>query len=145
MDLSKLTLGERIVLGAGFFLILDLLFFPWYDVGPLFGGTRRAVDPPHSFYGVVALLVTIVMFGHVVVWRLASATLPELPVSWGVVHLVAGVAVLGLLLMKLLTETDFLSYGAYLGLLLAAVLAYGGYVINRETSYNRPAGGRPGI
>jgi hypothetical protein len=55
-------------------------------------------------------------------------------VSWGQIHLFAGAVVLLLLLLKLVAETSFLGFGSYLGLLLAAGLAYGGYLVNQESS-----------
>ena len=39
-----------------------------------------------------------------------------------------------LLLIKLVVETDFLGFGAYLGVLLAAALAFGGFMVNKEAA-----------
>jgi hypothetical protein len=143
MDFKKLTQGERIVLIAGVLLIIDLLFFPWHKItlGGLVGVdvTRTGIQSPNAFYGVVALLLTLVMVGVIIATRLANANLPALPVSWGQVHLIAGCVVFGLLLIKLIVETDFLGFGAYLGVLLAAALAFGGFTVNKE--YTAPAGG----
>jgi hypothetical protein len=134
MDFSRLTKGDRIVLGAGALLILDLLFFPWHNisVGGILDVNRTGVQSPNSFYGVVALLLTVVMVAQIAVSKLTAAKLPEIPVPWSQVHLIAGAAVLVLLLLKLLVETNFLGFGAYLGVLLAAALAFGGYTISRE-------------
>jgi len=44
----------------------------------------------------------------------------------------AGVAVATLLGVKVLVLTSPLGYGAYLGLVLAAVLTYGGHLVRRE-------------
>ena len=134
MDFSRLTMGDRIVLGAGTLLILDLLFFPWHNisVGGILDVNRTGVQSPNGFYGVLALLLVVVMVAQVVVSKLTGAKLPEIPLPWSRVHLIAGVAVLALLLLKLLVETDFLGFGAFLGLILAAALAFGGYTISRE-------------
>ena len=136
MDFKKITQGERIVLIAGVLLIIDLLFFPWHkiDLGGLVGVdvTRTGVQSPNSFYGVIALLITVVMVGQIIAAKLANATLPAMPVTWGQVHLIAGIVVLVVLLIKLIVETDFLGFGAYLGILLAAALAFGGFTVNKE-------------
>ncbi|HUR22767.1 MAG TPA: hypothetical protein VMZ73_02740 [Acidimicrobiales bacterium] len=134
MDFSKLTLGNKIVLGAGVLLILDLLFFPWHNVsvGGIVDVNRTGVQSPNSFYGVLALLLALVMVAQVVVSKLTTAKLPDIPLPWSRVHLIAGIAVLALLLLKLLVETSFLGFGAFLGLILAAALAYGGYTISQE-------------
>jgi hypothetical protein len=135
MDFNKLTQGERIVLIAGVLLIIDLLFLPWHsiDLGVV-DVNRTGVQSPNAFYGVIALILTIVMVGQIIASKLAGAKLPDLPVSWGQVHMIAGIAVFALLLLKLIVETDFLGFGAYLGLILAAAVAFGGYSINKETA-----------
>jgi len=141
MDFSKLRRGDQIVLIAGALLVIDLLFLPWHHISVPrvlgYGGgsvNRTAVQSPNSFYGVLALLIVLVMVAQVVVSRFTSAKLPDLPVSWGQVHLIAGIAVLALLLLKLLVETTALGFGCYLGILLAAAVAYGGFLIFSETS-----------
>ena len=145
MDFKKITQGERIVLIVGVLLIIDLLFFPWHKIdlgGGLVGVdvTRTGIQSPNSFYGVIALLITVVMVGQIIAAKLANATLPAMPVSWGQVHLIAGIVVLVVLLIKLIVETDFLGFGAYLGILLAAALAFGGFTVNKE--YTATGGGR---
>jgi hypothetical protein len=141
MDFSKLTVGDKIVLGAGVLLILDLLFLPWHriSVGGILDVTRTGVQSPNAFYGVLALLLVLVMVAQVVVSKLTSAKLPDIPVPWSRVHLIAGVGVFALLLLKLLVETSLLGFGAFLGLILAAAVAFGGYTMSREAPY--PAGG----
>ncbi|HEY1540152.1 MAG TPA: hypothetical protein VGF63_12195 [Solirubrobacteraceae bacterium] len=138
MDFTKLSQGDRVVLGVGIVLIVDLLFLPWYhvDLGGLVGidSTRSAVQSPNAGYGLIAFLVVLVMVGQIVASKLMSANLPDPPVPWGQVHLFAGAVVLLLLLLKLVAETSFLGFGSYLGLLLAAGLAYGGYLVNQESS-----------
>lgn len=137
MNLTKLTLGERIVLAVGTLLIVDLLFLPWYDVD--FGGlvtgvdtTRSGVESPNSGYGVIAVIVTLVMVGQIVASRLLSARLPAPPIPWSQVHLIAAAFVLGLLVGKLVAETDFLGFGAYIGLALGVALVFGAYSMRQE-------------
>ncbi len=134
MDFNKLSKGERIVLIAGLLLVIDLLFLPWHRIRTLLGIdiSRTGVQAPNGGWGVLALLVTLVMIGQIVAARFTSAKLPRPPIPWGQVHLIAGVAVLVLLLIKLVAETDFLGFGAWLGIILSAALAYGGFVISKE-------------
>ncbi|MEA2826540.1 MAG: hypothetical protein QOG43_979 [Actinomycetota bacterium] len=138
MDFKKLTQGERIVVIAGLILIIDLLFLPWHKVstvvfGQTISGTASAIESPNGFYGVMALLLTIVMVG-VLIARLAGAKLPDLPIPLGQGLMILGIAIFVLLLIKLLAETDFLGFGAYLGILLGAAVAFGGYSINKESA-----------
>ncbi len=139
MDLSRLTKADRIILAAGLLLIIDLLFFPWHkiEVGSAVLGlqvkvTRSGVESPNAFWGILALLVAAVMVAQIAVSRFTSANLPTLPIPWSRVHLIAGVAVLALLLIKLVAETDFLGWGAYVALLCGAALAYGGFMKSKE-------------
>lgn len=134
MDLSRLSQGEKIVLIAGGVLLIDLLFLPWYDFDlGLVSFTRSAVESPKAFWGVLAALVTAAMVAVVVVTRFTTARMPALPFPLGQAMFVAGVTVAGLLLLKLLLETDFLGVGAWLGILLAGAVAYGGFLMRNES------------
>ena len=138
MDFSKLTQGEKIVLGAGLVLVIDLLFFPWYRISASVLGlrvvavSRTGVQSPNAGYGILALLIAAVMVGQIIAAKLTSAKLPTPPVPWPRVHFIGGVAVGALLLLKLLVETSALALGAYLGVLLGAAVAYGGFMISKE-------------
>jgi hypothetical protein len=135
MDLTRLTLGERIVLVAGVLLIIDLLFLPWHSVSVLgVHLTRTGVQSPNAGYGVLALLLVIVMVGQIIAAKMTSAKLPDPPVPWSQIHLIAGVAVAVLLVLKLLVETNILGLGSYLGVALGLAVAYGGYTIRQEDS-----------
>jgi hypothetical protein len=142
VDLSKLTLGEKIVAGAGIALVIDLLFLPWHtvDIGIL-EISRSGIESPNAFWGVVAMLLAAAMVAAVTVRRLTNAELPELGVPLEQVLFIAGVAVAALLALKLLLETDALGFGAFLGILLAAAIAYGGFLM-REESGRADAGPR---
>ena len=139
MDLSRLTLGERIILLCGVLLIIDLLFLPWHDVdvGVSIAGidtTRSGVQSPNGFYGIIALLMAIVMVGQLIAAKIAGATLPDPPVPWSQVHLIGAGVVLGALVIKLVAETDYLSFGCYVGILLAAGMAFGAYSMKQTAT-----------
>ena len=133
MDLTKLTMGEKIVGGAGILLVLDLLLFPWHkiDLG-IVSVSRSGIESPNGFWGILAMLVALAMVAVVVVTRFTTAKLPDLPLPLGQAMFFGGIAVLGLLFIKLIVETDFLGFGAYLGLLLGAAMAYGGFQMRKE-------------
>lgn len=142
MDLSKLSQGERIVLVAGVLLIIDLLFLPWHsidvpDIAKGFVDTSgidtsiSGVQSPNGFYGVVALILALVMIGQIVLDKLTSVELPSPPVPWSQVHMIAGIAIAVLLIIKLIAETDSLGFGAFLGVLLGLAVAFGGYTIGQ--------------
>ena len=136
MDLGKLSRGERIVVVAGVLLVIDLLFLPWHSIAiPLIGSVNRSgISSPNAFLGFLAALVAAAMVAQVIVSKFTSATLPELPVPWPRAHMIGGLVVVGLLLAKLLLQTSFLGFGAYLGILFAAGLAFGGYTVDQEST-----------
>lgn len=139
MDLSRLSQGERIVLVAGVLLIIDLLFLPWHSVD-LPGAaealgvdtTFTAVQAPNAFYGIVALILTLVMVVQIVLAKLTTVALPDPPVPWAQIHVSAGITVAIMLVIKLIVETDSLGFGAFLGVLLGLTVAFGGYSISQE-------------
>ena len=133
MDLSKLSMGDKIVAGAGLLLIIDLLFLPWHDIDlGIISVTRRAIQSPNAFWGVLALLLTIALVAVVLLRKLSTAKLPDLPVPYRDAIFFAAIAVLVLLVLKLIIETDALGFGAWLGILLSAGLVYGAYTLRRE-------------
>ena len=140
MTRRKLSQGEWIVLVAGLLLLVDLLLLPWHavDLNPTqqavadaigFDPTPSAVQPPGRGYGIAAVIFLLVMIVQIVIARLTSLRLPQPPVPWGQIHLMAGIFVLVVLAIKLIRDTSGLSYGAYSGILGGLLVAYGGYLI----------------
>jgi hypothetical protein len=142
MDLSKLSRGDRIVVVTGVLLIIDLLFLPWHSITvPFLGSVNRSgVSSPNAFWGFLALLVAAAMVAQIIVSRYTDAKLPDLPVPWPRAHMFGGLAVLVLLVLKLILQTSALGFGAYLGILFAAGLAFGGYTVNQESTKASSAG-----
>jgi hypothetical protein len=135
------TRGEALVVAAGALLVLDLLLAPWHrfaiDVNleqfgvelPSFRLDRHGVQNPQAFFGIASAVIAALMAIHIV----ATKVLSSVPRSEEF-HLVAGAVVLGLVIAKLLANNDFLAIGAWLGIALAAALAYGGFLLSQETS-----------
>lgn len=139
MDLDKLSLSDKIIAGTGIVLIIDLLFLPWHDI-PVFDDIS-AIESPNSFWGVLALILTIAVVAITLLRVFKPETkLPDLPVSWDRATFFGAAATLGVLVLKLILETDFLGFGAWLGLLLAAGMTYGGYLKFQADSAQAGAG-----
>jgi len=139
LDLRKLTTGERIVAIAGVLLVVDLLVFPWHHRSLSIQGielitvNRRALQSPNGFWGVIAVLLTIAVVLQTMLSALQDPSrVPEGARMRSEYRMYGAFAVLGLLVIKLLLKTNFLGFGAWLGLILAAAVAYGGYTINQE-------------
>lgn len=146
MDLSKLTLGDKIIGGTAIVLIIDLLFLPWHSVKVGAGAfsvdyTRTAIQSPGSFWGLIALLLTIAVLAVVIVRKLTTTQLPDAPRPWGELTFYATIAVLVLLLLKLVLKTDYLGFGSYFGILLAAGMVYGGFLGRTDADARSTGGG----
>lgn len=135
------TRGEAFIVVAGALLVVDLLLAPWHrfaiDVDleqfgvelPSFRLDRRGVQNPQAFFGIASAIVAALMVLQIV----STKVLTSVPRAEQM-HLVAGAVVLGLVGAKLLANSDFLAIGAWLGIALAAALAYGGFLLSQETS-----------
>lgn len=138
MDFGSLTRGEKVIVRAGGLLLVDLLFFPWHRItgaGLLLGvsdPTRTAVQTPNSLQGTIAFLVTVGMVAQILMAR-SSSSRPN--PSLIKLQPVAGMAVLAVLAWKLAIEPTYLSVGAYLGILFAAGVAYGGVLRGKEVGF----------
>ncbi|MBW3652160.1 MAG: hypothetical protein KY433_00935 [Actinobacteria bacterium] len=136
---AKLSQGEWLVLVAGPLLIADLVFLSWHDIDlgnldRLVDTTVTAVEEPYAGYGIAAVVLTTVMIIQIVLARLLSVRLPEPPVPWSQIHLILGIFVAVVLVIKLVRLTDSLGYGAYSGVLAAILVAYGGLRISQEAA-----------
>jgi hypothetical protein len=132
--MDRLSQGERTVMLAGLFLLLDLFEFPWYKGLLLLvqynDDTRTAIQTPNALPGTLAFLVAVAMVAQVVMTKFTNQR-----VNPALVRLqpVAGMAVVALLAWKLASRTADLSVGCYIGMLLAVALAYGGITMGRES------------
>jgi hypothetical protein len=83
---------------------------------------------------VLAILIGVLLAAHVILGKLAGVSLPDLPgnVTWGIVHLIGGAVSFLFILLKWITNTDYVAFGLYVSLLAAAGLAAGGYLMAKE-------------
>lgn len=135
------TRGEGLVVVAGILLIADLVLLPWHHYAlnvntgdlpielPTFALDRTGVESPDAQLGIGAL----VLAGVMVVQLLAAKATSAVP-KWAFLHLIVGPAAFGLLAAKLLSDDQFLGAGAWLGQLLGAALALGGYFFSQEAA-----------
>jgi len=142
------TRGERLIVLAGVPLAGALLGLPWHRVGlsvaddfrrlgleaPAFRPVdSTAVEAPNAVLGRGALVVALLMVAAVLGARLLAGRRP-VAAAWEQGQLIAGAAVLGLLVAKLNAGRDFLTPGAWVALALGALLAYAGFVRSQEVA-----------
>jgi hypothetical protein len=138
VDLSKMRVPDWILGGCALVLIIDLLFFPWHSVDTVLGDFNySATESPNGFWGILALLLALVVLVVVILRRLTTVNLPELPIPWGDALFYGAIATLAVLVIKLLLETDALGFGAWLGILLAGGMVYGGFATKQADTSTR--------
>ncbi|HET6954877.1 MAG TPA: hypothetical protein VFI47_31235 [Acidimicrobiales bacterium] len=137
MDLNKLSLGDKLVAGLGMLEILLLFFVPWHSIDLGFDtftvkaleGDGEAVAWP----AFLALIVLIALVAVVLIRALSPSTnLPDLPIPWNQAIFYAAIAVPVLLLLKLVLQTDSLSFWAFVLILIGGGIAYGGSLISKQ-------------
>lgn len=139
MDLSKLTTADKVVAGSGIAFLI-FMFFPWYGIEGI-GGGASGFD--YFLTGYLPLLLAVVMVGQIAVTRFKpEIKLPDIPLPWSQVHLIAGATAAVLLLLRVIIPSsvsvlgqsfDFdRKFGLFLALLAALGLAAGGFLKSKE-------------
>lgn len=135
MDLNKLTNGEKILGAASALLVIILLVFPWHSIDVGFASfSRRAIQSPNALWGWLALLLAAAVLAQLIVRKFTTAQLPELPISWDDAQFYGSIATGVLVFIKLISETEFLGFGAWLGVLCGIAVIVGGVMAKRETA-----------
>jgi len=149
VDLNKLTQSEKVIAGSAIaFLIFS--FFPWYGKGSY---SRNGWS--YFLFGIIPLLLAIIMVAQIAVSRFTETKLPDLPITWGQVHLIAGGLAAVLVLLKLIIGDKYglggsvlgvhlpsisldRQFGIYLAFLASLGLAAGGFLKSREPAAASP-------
>jgi len=130
-DMSKVTTADKIILGAaGAYFIWIFMPF-WYSCCTLFGASVPG-GSVSGFRGVLIIswLFAVLAIAEVVVSRIMGTEL-KIPGKRGQIHLgLAGGALLFTLLGLVAKTTGLtLSWGIFVGLILAGAWAYGAYML----------------
>ncbi|MDQ6776600.1 MAG: hypothetical protein M3071_10385 [Actinomycetota bacterium] len=124
MDLAKLSREDMVLAGLALFLIIDLVFLPWYSVD-LFGGitvTLSATSAPYAIWGVLAVLAAIAFVVDLALDRFGGVQLPVIGSSRATTRIALAGATLGFMVIKFVVETSALGFGCYLGMVAAIAL-----------------------
>jgi hypothetical protein len=132
-NISTLSRGTQLLVGAGVLLLIDT-FLDWQsvDVGPFSAGSNAW----SGFWGIIMGLGLLVLLAWVIA-RVFDVKLPtDLPEGSIIVGLGALVFVFALL--KNLID-DYSTIWSYIGVLLAAGVAYGAWLRHQDTASVSPA------
>jgi hypothetical protein len=130
-DMSKLSTASKILLGGGLLLFIDT-FLPWNracaDAGP-FGSFCASVGGTHGL-GILIMLLAIAL----VIWEALAVFGVDIPAPKTMVSagLAGGIVVFTLL--KILVDSEALYLFAWVGIILALGIAYGGWMRFQEGS-----------
>ena len=127
-QLNALSTGRKLILGAGALLLIDS-FFHWQASGPY------GLSAWHGFWGVLLGLMTLALLA----WVGARAFGVALPanVPDGLFTLGLGVLMILFALIKALSDS-YTAWPAYVGIVLAAVVAYGGWLNFQDSGEELP-------
>jgi len=128
-----LPLGRQLILGAGVLLLIDT-FLDWQHVDTGFGGVGQSAW--HGFWGVVMGLALVALLA----WTAARAFGVEIPVALpdGLMTLVLSAVILLFAIIKALSDS-YVHWPAYLGILLAAVIGYGAWLVFQQSGESLPS------
>jgi hypothetical protein len=139
--LQTLSRGAQITLATSVLLLIDM-FFNWQsvDLGPVSVGQSGW----HGFWGVLLGLLTIVAIAWIVLRIVQPDILRQLPVPEKTVGLALGGLILLFAVLKNLID-DYSAWPAYVGVVLAAGVAFGAWTIAQEPepAASSPVGSPP--
>lgn len=130
---NALSRGSQIMFVAGLLLLVDT-FLPWqdFDIEVEEGvtiDTGFSWNAWHGFWGILLGLLTVALVAWLVA-RLAGVDL-RLPVSDAMLGAVIAVTILVFAFIKVLAD-DYTAFWAYIGLVLAAIVAIGAWMNVQE-------------
>ena len=127
MNRAKLSTGQKLVFYGGLFLIVNLLFIPWYQAGFInpIGQVNGFGAGFYAWFGSLCGIAAAILLylkasgrGKLASWQFK----PE--------YLVLGLsaAAFVLILVRLITEADSVFLGTILGMLVAAAMTVGAFL-----------------
>jgi hypothetical protein len=131
-DLRTLSTGTKLLLAAGVLLLIDT-FLAWQKVSVEVGGVEIASASRNAWYGFWGVAMGLVLIA-LLVWvalQVANVDLPDLNVPERTITAVLAVLVFVLALLKNLVD-DYSAWPSYVGVVLAAGVAVGGWMRMQE-------------
>ena len=138
-DLAKMTTAAKIILVSGILYLINL-FLPW-NKACFGGGSIEGFEIPSACasvnglhgLGVINLILVLVIIAMEIIIIMGLEN--NMPMEAAQRQMI-GSGLIGLLLIltliKILVDNEALSWPAWLGLILAAVMAYGGFMRFQE-------------
>jgi hypothetical protein len=128
-DMARMSTGSKILMGAGLLLFIDL-FLPWQSAGFF----------SINGFGGIGILVALLVIA-LLVWEgllIAGVNINMGTTSPALISAILGGAAALFTIILFLTRLTAVSIGAFIGLILALILAYGAYVRYNESQVTTP-------
>jgi hypothetical protein len=145
-DMTKMSTADKILVVGSGLLFIDS-FLNWQKVcGPkILGlnsicGSANAWSGNGGFAGVLMALLALVLLAAEIAIIAGVAMPPTVPMPTVMAALTGGTVVFGILKF-IFALSNHAAYGAYVGLVLILVVAYGGYMKMQETTAAPPLPG----
>lgn len=142
-QVKKFTTNELIILGGCVAMFLGY-FLKWFGVS--FGGFSVSVSGSEYFLqGTLPWLLSIALGAVIIIRKLTSVQLPELPIPWGQAYLIAAGVSAVLVLLRLITGdggTDR-KLGLFLASLGVIAQAVGAFLAFQAKEDDAPRGSTP--
>lgn len=136
-DLTKIPTADKILLGGSLLMFIDTLL-PWQRACNGTCITANAWGSNGAFFGVMLGLFALLLLIGEVITIAGVAMPPGIPLSSVMAALTFGTVLFAVIKFLFVIGT-FGSYGAWIGLILAIVIAYGGYMKMQEAKAVPPA------
>ncbi len=145
-DISRMTTASKILLIGGILYFVDL-FLQWnrvcVDLGPL-GSTCAGVSGWHGLGVLNGILVLIIIIMEAVILANLEVSVGSPEMRSRVDAGIAWALLVFTLIKVLLVDNDFISWPAWVGIVLAVVTAYGGWMRWQEAGVPAPPSGGSG-
>jgi hypothetical protein len=132
-DMSKMSTASKILLGGGILYFIDL-FLQWQRVCFSVVGASACggVNGIHGI-GILNMLIVLAIIGMEVIMLAGMNVEMGTPQMRSTVEAGLAGGLLVFTLLKILIDNDFISWPSYLGVVLAIVIAYGGWMRWQES------------
>jgi hypothetical protein len=142
-DISKMSMGSKILAGGGI-LLLIFSFFAWqkYCVLDIACVNRSMWNGDGAIFGFLGGLALLALIAWEVMQVLGAADNIKTGQPVSKISAYLGFAVAALTILKFVFAVgNFSAFGAYVGLVLALVIAYGAWMRFQEPVVTAPADG----
>ena len=129
MDLSKLKNGQKIILGAGILLIINL-FLPWYRVD--FGIASVSINAFDTFLAWFGSFLAIAAAVIIALKVFANMKINAGPLKAEHIALILAALAVLFIFLRLVTETNSMFAGLFIGLIAAVALGYGAFLCLKQ-------------